>query len=111
MERALKAGYGEDQFAATELVPGRRVDVVEAAALVGIADPEAFLKRVDQLGLASLASKPITLKFLLDTFLREGDLPTDLMSVYEKGYLILCEEQKCKSLALFILYACFTADA
>jgi len=33
------------------------------------------------------------LKFLLDTFLREGNLPTDLMGVYEKGYLILSEEQ------------------
>jgi hypothetical protein len=93
LERALKVGYGEDQFAATELVPLRRVDVLEAASLVGIAEPEAFLARVDQLGLASLASKPITLKFLLNTFLREGDLPTDLMSVYEKGCLILCEEQ------------------
>jgi len=56
----LKAGYGEDQFAATELVPLRRVDVLEAAALVGIAEPEAFLKRIDELGLASLAGKPIT---------------------------------------------------
>jgi hypothetical protein len=93
LERALKSGYGEDHFAATELVPLRRADVWEAAALVGITEPEAFLKRVDQLGLASLAGKPITLKFLLDTFLREGDLPTDLMSVYEKGCLIFCEEQ------------------
>lgn len=93
LERALKAGYGEDQFAATELVPLRRADVLEAAALVGIAEPDAFLKRIDELGLASLAGKPITLKFLLDTFLREGNLPTDLMGVYEKGCLILCEEQ------------------
>jgi len=93
LERALRTGYGDDQFAATELVPLRRIDVLEAARLTGITHPEDFLARVDQLGLAPLASKPITLKFLLETFQREGDLPTDLMSLYEKGCLILCEEQ------------------
>lgn len=93
LERALKAGYGDGHFAAMELVPIRRADALEAASLSGIANPEAFLERVDQLGLAPLACKPITLKFLLETFQREGNLPTDLMSLYEKGCLILCEEQ------------------
>ena len=93
LENALKKGYGEDNFAATELVPLRRADVLEAAALTGITDPKAFLERVDELKLASLAGKPITLKMLLDTYQREGDLPTNLASLYEKGCLILCEEQ------------------
>jgi predicted NACHT family NTPase len=93
LERALRAGYGDDHFTATELVPLRRADVLGAAALSGITKPEAFLERVDQLELAPLACKPITLKFLLETFQREGDLPTDLISLYEKGCLILCEEQ------------------
>jgi len=93
LERALKAAYGEENFAATELVPLRRADVLEAAALTGIADPSAFLERIDQLLLAPLASRPITLKLLLETFQREGDLPTNLLTLYEKGCLILCEEQ------------------
>lgn len=93
LERALSAGYGEDHFAATELVPLRRADVLEAATQTGIANPATFLERIDQLELAPLASKSITLNFLLETFQREGDLPTDLISLYEKGCLILCEEQ------------------
>lgn len=93
LENALRAGYGNDNFAATELVPLRRVDVLEAATLNGISQPEAFLERVDQLQIAALASKPITLTMLLDTFQREGDLPANLLDLYEKGCLILCEEQ------------------
>jgi len=93
LENALRAGYGKDGFAATELVPLRRVDVLQAASLSGIAQPDAFLERVDDLQIAALAGKPITLAMLLDTFLREGDLPTNLLDLYEKGCLILCEEQ------------------
>jgi hypothetical protein len=93
LENALKAGYGNDNFAATELVPLRRVDVLEAATLSGISKPNAFLERVDQLQIAALASRPITLTMLLDTFQREGDLPANLLDLYEKGCLILCEEQ------------------
>ena len=93
LEAALRKGYGEDNHAITELVPLRRKDVLEAATLDGVADPEAFLDRIERLQLAALASKPITLNMLLQTFQREGDLPTDLVSLYEKGCLILCEEQ------------------
>jgi hypothetical protein len=38
LESALKKGYGEENFAATELVPLRRLDVLEAAAMTGITD-------------------------------------------------------------------------
>jgi hypothetical protein len=93
LERALKLGYGEDSFAATELVPLRRVDVAQAATLSGITDPVSFLARVDELRIASLAIKPVTLKMLLDTFQREGDLPGNVVDLYERGCSILCEEQ------------------
>ena len=93
LENALKRGYGTDSFAAIELAPLRRKDVLEAAAASGIKGPTAFLARVDALQLAPLAGKPITLKMLLQTFKREGDLATNLMSLYEKSCLILCEEQ------------------
>ena len=93
LENALTAGYGNDNFVAAELVPLRRVDVLEAATLSGISQPDAFLERVDQLQIAALAGKPITLRMLLDTFEREGDLPGNLLDLYEKGCLILCEEQ------------------
>lgn len=93
LEKALKSGYGEDSFAATELVPLRRVDVLQAATLIGIKDPDSFLARVDELHITSLAIKPVTLKMLLDTFQREGDLPGNVVDLYEKGCSILCEEQ------------------
>ena len=93
LEKALKSGYGEGSFSATELVPLRRVDVLQAATLTGITDPDSFLARVDELHITSLAIKPVTLKMLLDTFLREGDLPGDVVDLYEKGCSILCEEQ------------------
>jgi hypothetical protein len=93
LENALKYGYGENNFAAAELMPLRRVDVLEAAKLSGISQPEAFLERIDQLQIAAFAGKPITLKMLLDTYQREGDLPENLPDLYEKGCLILCEEQ------------------
>ena len=93
LERALKEGYGEQNYAAVELVPLRRVDVLEAATESGLPSPSAFLERVDDLQVSSLAGKPITLNMLLDTYAREGDLPTDLVSLYAKGCLILCEEQ------------------
>ena len=96
LERALEAGYGNDQYAAVELVPLRRVDVLNAAVLTGLADPQAFVERIDQLQIAALASKPLTLNMLLGTFARDGDLPPDLVSLYDKGCLILCEE-RCSS--------------
>jgi hypothetical protein len=93
LERALKSAYGENSFAATELVPLRRVDVLQAATLSGITDPDSFLARVDELHITSFAIKPVTLKMLLDTFRREGDLPGNVVDLYEKGCSILCEEQ------------------
>ena len=93
LDRALAEGYGEGNYAAVELVPLRRADVLEAATLTGLPDGRLFLERVDELQIAGLAGKPITLNMLLDTYTRDGDLPTDLVSLYSRGCLILCEEQ------------------
>jgi hypothetical protein len=93
LENALTRGYGKTDFAAAELVPLRRADVLQAATVSEIADPNSLLERIDDLGISSLASKPITLKMLLDNFQRDGDLPGNLPELYEKGCTILCEEQ------------------
>ncbi|HWA95851.1 MAG TPA: hypothetical protein VG844_14715 [Terracidiphilus sp.] len=93
LENALAGGFGKADFAAVELVPLRRVDVLQAAALSEIAEPAVFLERIDNLGISSLASKPITLRMLLDTFRRDGNLPSSVLELYEKGCTILCEEQ------------------
>lgn len=93
LDRALEEGYGKGNYSVVELVPLRRVDVLEAATLTGLPDGRAFLERIDDLQIAALAGKPITLNMLLGTYARDGDLPTDLISLYKKGCLILCEEQ------------------
>lgn len=92
LENALAKRYGKDCFSAAELVPLRHIDVARAASLSG-PDPDLFLGRIEELQIASLAVKPVTLGFLINTFIREGDLPSSVLDLYEKGCVILCEEQ------------------
>jgi hypothetical protein len=91
LEQALR-----DQFAgfqAYEMAPLRRIDVRAAAEQSGIRDTDVFLERIWRLDATPLAIKPVTLKFLISTYLRDGEFPTDQISLYEKGCRILCEEQ------------------
>jgi hypothetical protein len=90
LEKALEGLFGDCK--AHELVPLRRIDVQRAAEQSGIADPDAFLSRIDDLEISSLAIKPVTLKFLISTYIRDGDLPKDHLELYEKGCRILIEE-------------------
>lgn len=92
LECALKDSFGEERFFAYELAPLRRVDVGDAARVFGVSNPEVFTGRILEMGVASLAIKPITLKFLIRTYLRDGDLPTSQVDLYENGCRILCEE-------------------
>lgn len=90
LEKALDKLFGDCK--AHELVPLRRTDVRRAAEQSGVADPSAFLGKIDDLDISSLAIKPVTLKFLISTYLRDGDLPKDHLELYEKGCRILVEE-------------------
>jgi hypothetical protein len=92
LEEALIKLYGDEGFKAYELAPLRRVDVKHAADRSGIADGDSFLARIDALEAAPLGIKPVTLKFLIGTYLREGDFPPDQLDLYEKGCRALCEE-------------------
>ena len=92
LENALINAFGSEGFEAYELVPLRRVDVKEAAAASGIAQPDTFLERVAALDVTSLAIKPVTLNFLIKTYLQDGDLPKNQLDLYERGCRILCEE-------------------
>ena len=90
LERAL-----DDLFGAChpyELVPLRRTDVRQAAQESGVGDPDAFLGKIDNLDVSSLAIKPVTLKFLISTYLKDGDFPKNHLDLYEKGCRILAEE-------------------
>jgi predicted NACHT family NTPase len=90
LERALEKLFGECH--PYELVPLRRIDVQHAAEASGIGDPRTFLRQIDELDVSSLAIKPVTLKFLISTYLKDGDFPKDHLALYEKGCRILCEE-------------------
>jgi predicted NACHT family NTPase len=90
LENALVDLFGECN--PYELVPLRRIDVQRAAEQSGIGDPNAFLERIDELDVSSLAIKPVTLKFLISTYAKDGDLPKDHLDLYEKGCRILAEE-------------------
>ncbi len=80
-------------FQAYELAPLRRKDVQDAVQASGIPDVDDFLHQVQLSGATSLAVKPVTLKFLISTFLEEGTFPTNPIALYEKGCRILCEEK------------------
>jgi hypothetical protein len=90
LETALTRLFPE--FRAYEMSPLRRVDVRNAAERSGVPDPGAFLDRIQALDVTSLAIKPITLNFLIRTYLRDGNFPTNPIDLYESGCRILCEE-------------------
>ena len=90
LEDALTKIFGS--CSAYEMAPLRRKDVRTAADQSKIADPEAFLRRIDDLDVSSLAIKPVTLNFLLSVYAREGDFPKNHLDLYEKGCRVLAEE-------------------
>ena len=91
LENALPELFGQDNYAAYELLPLRRCDVVAAAVNFGI-DGIGFLDAVANADAQPLAIKPITLRFLLDTFKRHGSLPKSKAELYRIGCRLLCTE-------------------
>jgi hypothetical protein len=94
LEKGLKKLFGESSVGIYELAPLRRKDVTEAAKAEGIA-PNTFLEEVYRKSIVPLAIKPITLKFLLNTYRRHnGQFPENqrLHELYREGCRCLCEE-------------------
>src|SRR6266567_1672824 len=90
-EERLRRIWGHDAVGVFELAPLRRIDVSVAAQVEG-RDPEAFLQEVDRVAAAPFAIKPVTLTLLLNTYHRQGTLPSTQHEVYERGCRLLCEE-------------------
>jgi len=94
LEEGLKEIWGENSVGVYELVPLRRVDVMEAARSEGFS-PNDFLKEIGQKDIVPLAIKPVTLGFLLNTYRRHnGQFPLNqrLYELYLDGCKLLCEE-------------------
>jgi predicted NACHT family NTPase len=95
LEEGLKEFWKESNVGIYELAPLRRVDV-QACVTVHCLDADAFLNEVERKGVVPFAIKPITLKFLLNTFQKNnGQFPADqkLADLYLDGCRLLCEEQ------------------
>lgn len=75
-----------------ELQPLTSADAVAAAAAVGVAGEE-FVAAVVERGVGPLARVPLTLHFLLESYTRDGELPTRRADLYRDGCRELCREQ------------------
>lgn len=91
LQDALESMWQRDRVGIYELAPLRLTDVAEAANVNGVAADE-FLHEVSRMEAAPLATRPVTLGFLLKTFARRGALPSRRTDLYEQGCELLCEE-------------------
>jgi hypothetical protein len=71
-----------------ELQPLRQRDVSAAATAVGY-DPHDFLGEVYRRELVPVANRPITLRFLLQSYGRSGGLPATQAELYRQGCRLL----------------------
>ncbi len=74
-----------------ELVPLRKRDVADAARVRGI-EAEAFLDVVHDKDIETFASRPVSLRMLLDIWDRDGRLPDQRAGIYERGCDLLAME-------------------
>jgi len=82
---------GKEQVATFELAPLRRSDVHLAAEIEEI-DPAAFLLAIEEKGAQPLAIKPVTLRFLINVYRRDGRLPAKQPDLYHQGCQLLVAE-------------------
>lgn len=93
LENRLKSIWEESKVAAYELLPLRKRDVEEFAKANNI-DSLIFTKKIEERDGQPFAIKPVTLKFLAKTYLRDGDIPKSKQELYLKGCLHLCTEEE-----------------
>lgn len=91
LEAGLTEKWGEEAVRVVEMVPLRRADVATAAQARGV-DPAAFLKAIQEAEAVPLAIRPVTLEFLINTYLATGSLPSTQTELYRRGCRLLCEE-------------------
>ncbi len=91
-DRALADWWGDAKSVAhLELLPLTRDDVVVAARAADL-DAEAFLSEVLHRDVVALATRPITLQFLIEMFRAQRGLSKDRGELYRSGCAYLCRE-------------------
>jgi hypothetical protein len=91
-ESELRRMWGESALGVYALTPLTYRNVVAAAQAEFAHSAGDFLQEVDRLGIGSLASKPLTLEFLIKYFRAKGRLPDSQVEIYEHGYRLLAAE-------------------
>jgi hypothetical protein len=87
----VDSNINQDEYGVYELAPLRRIDVQEAAEKNDI-NLEEFIGSLIRHEVVPFAIKPITLKFLIDRYTQDGELPSSKKDLYEIGCKCLCEE-------------------
>jgi hypothetical protein len=91
LEEHLAELFGPEAFAIFELLPLRAADVTAFAQDAGV-DADSFIAEVVARNLVSLASRPLTLRFLLGAARQGGGLPDSVTDLYLRGCNLLVEE-------------------
>jgi len=91
LESTLRDIFDDKSFGVFQLAPLRRVDVVIAAQSEDV-DSTLFLDAVNRVGAVPFAIKPVSLRFLLNSFKKDGALPSSLVELYKKGCIQLSAE-------------------
>lgn len=91
LDRGLCSLFELDELPKYELLPLRKKDIVSAANVEGV-NADLFIKVIQDVEISSFAIRPVTLKFLLNSFKNNGNLPTNKSQIFWAGCLQLCEE-------------------
>ncbi|MCA9499833.1 MAG: hypothetical protein KC588_11620, partial [Nitrospira sp.] len=91
LENALQDWLGKDVVQHYVLAPLRKKDVEEAARVSGLG-ADHFLIQVESSAVVPLAIKPVTLKFLLSVYRKQGSLPSSQSTLYLEGCRLLAAE-------------------
>jgi len=91
LEEGLIRLFGEKTLGVYELTPLRKDDVRAAVDAEGLRSDE-FLSEIERLSAGSLASCPITLKFLINSYRVGKGLPLRRADLYREGCRVLCDE-------------------
>lgn len=90
LEEKLKEKWNKN-VGVYELLPLTRLDIIEASK-TNTLDPDEFIKALFDRDAVPLAIKPTTLKFLINTYKKRGDLPLTQKELYYEGCKALCTE-------------------
>ncbi|MFK0127137.1 hypothetical protein ACIQSP_27985 [Streptomyces nigra] len=93
-EEALRTDWQPDQIKIMGLAPLGPDDVAIAAEMVGVSDTAALLESIQQQGLVALATHPVTLLQLLDSYALHARLPATVHDAYLQACLRLCTEHR-----------------